>query len=904
MAPRYLLRSALLFFCLVGLSACGFAPGGQAHGCSGSACCRHDHARPAALGALGATLPTTLHPTPSAAVPTPTRRWSDAAGWPGGEVPAANAVVTILDGEVVLLDVSPPPLGGLTIAGGLVFDRSDLELTADHILVTGGLYIGSEQEPFAERAVITLTGDKAPDDGCLGGNYLALLDGTLELYGDPRGSSWTRLAADAAAGDDHIVVDDVTGWRVGDLLALASTDYYAADYSTNTVYDKQVEQRGVTGIEGNRLYLDAPLAYAHHGTAQTFAAGSGKANTVLQSRAEVARLTRNVTVQGSRETADPSSSNYRFGGQVMAMGQSRVRLDSIELTRMGQAGILLRYPVHWHLMGNAGEGSFVRNSSLHGLYNRCITIHGTNGVLLDGNAAHDTFGHCYFLEDGAETGNVLRGNLALQVRSPAAADALLPTDSGHMGPAAFWITNPANYLIGNVAASSQGSGFWYSLPEHPTGPSYAMFDGANIWPRRTPLGMFADNVAHSNNVDGLHVDRGPRAGSLRAETASYTPRVNPADRDSAPVQAEFTGFVAYKQRNAGAWFRGDSTVLRSALLVDNAVGVTFASRSSGLADSVIVGESSNLGTPESWEPVGADGRTLPKPWDPDVAIRGFEFYDGPVFVTNTHFEAFAPNGLRQAAGISVLDYTSFSLSPLSYASGLSFGSATNRVWLETRDMATYDAATTDSGEDGYRSAVFLDQDGSVTGTAGRYVTVMNPVLAAASCTYRAAWNANVCDGRYASLTLSDDGATGQGFAPLNLRRGNEATTHAMYGSPNGGPAEPNRHYRSIIRLGSEYAYEHTRGTPAEFSIGLGEVKAGDRLVVSVPYRGVESPAIYRDWWIDSRSLLPPYGSVASLRTGTETGYYLDAGSGRLYLLLMVQPGRDYARVTVCQTPGC
>lgn len=904
MAPRILIRSVLLLLCLAGLAACGFVPAGQAHGCAGSACCRHDHAQPAALGALGAALPATMQPTASAPVPTPTRRWSDPSGWHDGAVPAADATITIPHGEVVLLDVSPPPLGGLTIAGGLVFDRSDLELTADHILVTGGLYIGSEQEPFGERAVITLTGDKAPDDGCLGGNYLALLDGTLELYGNPTGTSWTRLAANAAAGDSSIVVDDVSGWRVGDLLAIASTDYYAADHSTDTVFDKQVEQRSVTGIEGKRLYLDAPLDYAHYGTAQTFAAGSGKANTVLQSRAEVARLTRNVTVQGGLETADPNSSNYRFGGQVMAMGQSRVRLDSVELTRMGQAGILLRYPVHWHLMGNAGESSFVRNSSLHGLYNRCITIHGTNGVLLDGNAAYDTFGHCYFLEDGAETGNVLRGNLALQVRAPSAANAILPTDSGHMGPAAFWITNPANYLLGNVAASSQGSGFWYALPEHPTGPSYAMFDGANTWPRRTPLGMFADNLAHSNNDDGLHVDRGPRAGSLKAEPTSYTPRINPVDRDSAPVQAEFTGFVAYKQRNAGAWFRGDSTVLRSALLVDNAVGVTFASRSSGLADSVIVGESANLGTAESWEPVGADGRTLPKPWKPELAIRGFEFYDGPVYVTNTHFEAFVPNGMRQAAGISVLDYTAFSMSPLSYAAGLSFEGDTNRVWLETRDMSNYDPATADSGEDGYRSAVFLDQDGSVAGTAGRYVTVMNPVLAATSCTYRADWNANVCDGRYASLTLSDDGPTGQGFAPLNLRRGSEATKHAMYGSPNGGPAEPNRHYRSIIRLGSEYAYEHTRGTSPDFSITLGEVRAGDRLVVSVPYRGAESPAIYRDWWIDSRNLLPPYGSAASLRAGSVSGYYLDAAAGRLYLLLMVQPDRDYARVTVCRTPGC
>ena len=64
---------------------------------------------------------------------------------------------------------------------------------------------------------------------------------------------------------------------------------------------------------------------------------------------------------------------------------------------MGQSGVLMRYPVHFHLQGEAALGSYVRNSSLHHLYNRCITIHGSSGVLLEDNAAYDTFGHCYFL---------------------------------------------------------------------------------------------------------------------------------------------------------------------------------------------------------------------------------------------------------------------------------------------------------------------------------------------------------------------------------------------------------------------------------------------------------------------------------------------------------------------------
>src|SRR5574342_868867 len=46
-------------------------------------------------------------------------RWSDAATWPDRKVPVAGDKVTIAKGQDVLLDVTPPALGGLTIDGKL-----------------------------------------------------------------------------------------------------------------------------------------------------------------------------------------------------------------------------------------------------------------------------------------------------------------------------------------------------------------------------------------------------------------------------------------------------------------------------------------------------------------------------------------------------------------------------------------------------------------------------------------------------------------------------------------------------------------------------------------------------------------------------------------------------------------
>lgn len=95
-----------------------------------------------------------------------------------------------------------------------------------------------------------------------------------------------------------------------------------------------------------------------------------------------------------------------------------------------------------------------------------FAIHGTNRLLVDGNVCYDHLGHGFFLEDGVEVDNVITNNLGLGTTS--LENGLLPSDDN---PATFWITNPDNTVDGNVAAGSEGTGFWYAFPEHPTGLS-------------------------------------------------------------------------------------------------------------------------------------------------------------------------------------------------------------------------------------------------------------------------------------------------------------------------------------------------------------------------------------------------------------------------------------------------
>src|SRR5262245_31093501 len=276
-------------------------------------------------------------------------RWSDAATWPDRQVPRAGDKVTIAQGKEVILDVSPPALGGLDIEGKLSFsNNADLELTTEWVMLHGELEIGTEARPHTRKATITLT-NTVPDEEPakdMGDRGIMIMGGTLNLHGD-RKNSWTKLAQTAAAGSTSIQVLDATGWRVGDEIVLASTDFDP----------RQAERRTISALKGNTITLDKKLDYMHF----------GKITFGVDERGEVGLLTRNIRIQGS---ADAEQSFQ--GGHVMAMGASKMFVEGVEFNRMGQNLTLARYPIHWHLIGDA-KGQYIRNAAIHDTFNRCVT---------------------------------------------------------------------------------------------------------------------------------------------------------------------------------------------------------------------------------------------------------------------------------------------------------------------------------------------------------------------------------------------------------------------------------------------------------------------------------------------------------------------------------------------------
>jgi cell surface hyaluronidase len=820
-------------------------------------------------------------------------RWSDANTWKtlGIAKPTSGSSLSIPKGTTVLLDQTPPALGTLSIDGALTFDRKDLELQARAIMVHGGtLQIGTALKPFEQRARITLTGPDAADETAnmgMGAKFIAVMNGgTLDLHGAPRGASWLKLGATANKGTKTITLERAPGWQVGDHLAIASSDYDP----------KQAEEAVISAISGASVTLETALKTMHYGQLQQFGAQT------LDERTEVALLDRNISIRGD----DLSTGGY--GGHIMIMDSSSAFLGGVELTRMGQQGKLRRYPIHFHMQGDAGQGSYLKDSSIHHAFNRCVTVHGTNKLEIKNNAAFDTIGHCYFLEDGAETGNTFDGNLGFMTRNATTGQALLPSDKDFPGAATFWIENPANTYRNNVAAGSEGVGFWYALPEQPTGPSSPskVPANANIWPRRTPLLEFSGNVAHSNGNTGLNVDNGPKA-DLSLDVAYYKPLENPADTNSKSVNANFKNFTAYKNRTRAAWFRGYNHTLSGAILADNAIGVTFASQESGLEDSTVIGETANLGSPQSWEAKGVDGRSLPRPWDDasgngkTFPIRGFEFYDGTVHVKRSTFHNFQPSSLRQASALSYLRFTAFDLSSKNTAEAVSF---TNALPTYLENAPEPDAANAsndlDDNADGYRSSVFVDADGSLAGIPGRSVVVSNPFLIDDTCQRMNGWNASVCSAKYARIQLENLDANPEVIAPVSLtRQDGSRPVHRILGAPRTGA---NTVFQATTIRGKTISVG-LNGMPAHTRLRIGNAEVGAWVRVNIPWTGEFYG--YKGYWInDQYNKMKAATSLAVLETGDGTGYWLENGVLSLKLQVQAKDARDWDTVDLCHTVEC
>ncbi len=323
-----------------------------------------------------------------------------------------------------------------------------------------------------------------------------------------------------------------------------------------------------------------------------------------------------------------------------------------------------------------------------------------------------------------------------------------------------------------MAAGSDVTGFWMSLPEHPQGQFEGTEISKTIWPRRTPFREFKGNVAHSN-YDSFMFDRNINPNNTFGVTGNaHMPKENPADPNSKTLETVFEDLTAYKNRNGGIWGRGEMHVFKNVKVADNAMGFTHASGNFGrdpftskVVDSLFVGETENVGNPRT-DAEKAYGRSLPKPQMPDFPIRGYEYYDYRHDVVNVTFRNYQDNATRKTGAISYLMYTSAGVSTENAIEGAKFVNA-KPVYFPPMERKW--------GNDNlngvaWKAAAIHDKDGSVGGVPNSYILFndgVNDSIATdkTACEIKPAWNAAVCTGDIGRLTFGGPGGVFGGGRP-------------------------------------------------------------------------------------------------------------------------------------------
>jgi hypothetical protein len=561
-------------------------------------------------------------------------RWSDPATWdqPGFRVATCNELdclcapmvpvegksVTIPPGARVLLDVDTPVLNGVMIHGELIFeDKAGVGLSAHWVMIMGensALRVGSEEVPFGNETHITLygteidenvSGEDAPWSS--GTKFLMAMDGgTLSLHGASREKrSWTKLDANAFAGDTTLTVEDAnTGWEVGDRIAIGPSGY---DY-------RDAADVIITAIEGAEITFEPPLHADHWGERQFYG------GTMVDQRAPVGLLSRNIRIQGAEDSLIPRSelSDFpgygpytdlpmdlplNFGAHVMIMGGLGGRpkafgyVEGVEFTRSGQVSLQGRYTFHWHWVGDA-DGQYFRNSSIHHAFHRGVNVHRTANVVVADNVTYKVNNHNYvWAEDGHDTeaNNQFLRNLAIHVLRQSHSEYPLAfgdrgTQANRVGTgpdpvkqeewraSGFWGRNPIHTLEGNhVAGVRDGMGYFYDI------------GGGSAFEPRLDLFMFRDNTVHS--VSDFH-------SGLALNNDLYPPATVGSGlfvRNRNEGEMHFEGLNAFKNK-LGVWLESNHHTVRDSVLSDNAGAIMmFQGR---IEDSLIVGITGN--------PVGRD----------------------------------------------------------------------------------------------------------------------------------------------------------------------------------------------------------------------------------------------------------------------------------------------------------
>uniref|UniRef100_A0A8C4T0Z0 hyaluronoglucosaminidase n=1 Tax=Erpetoichthys calabaricus TaxID=27687 RepID=A0A8C4T0Z0_ERPCA len=732
------------------------------------------------------------------------------------------------------------------------------------------------------------------------------------------------------------LADDGQSWRAGDTVVVASTDYSMYQAEEFTLIPCSTCAANQIKVQGKAKYLHI-----------------GEEVDGVDMRAEVGLLTRNIFVRGEMEPRCYGNEACKFfdfdtfGGHLKAeRGFKAVHIEGVEMMHMGQQS-MGHYPVHFHMNGDIDEKggynppTYAKDLSIHHCFSRCVTVHGSNGLLVKDVVGYDTLGHCFFTEDGAEERNTFDHCLGLLVK----AGTLLPsdrdskmcrgiTDGAYPGYVAkprqdcsatstFWMANPNNNVINCAAAGSEETGFWFIFHHVPTGPSEGLYSPGHS--EYMPLGQFINNRAHSNYRAGMILDNGVKTTEANEKDkrpflsligARYRPHKD-ADPFKPREPALVHHFIAYKNQDHGAWLRGGDVWLDDCQFADNGIGLTLASGGTfpdddgskqEVKNSLFVGESENRGMedPENqnWGPSGTDlnGRTLAR--GINFPVRGLQIYDGPINVQNCTFRKFVALNGRHTSAFGFRMNNTWQSCPNNNVTDIIFEDVpiTSRVffgepgpWFNKMDM------------DGDKTTIFHDIDGSVSEYPGAFlVKDDNYLVRHPDCIDIPDWRGAICSGHFAQIYIQ-----ARNPADLNMKiMKDEYPEHPLILEGALGKTNHYQQYQPVVTLQRGYTIHWDQAAPEDLTIWLINFKRDDWIQVGFCYPKGTHFSIISD--IHSRLTKQTLKTGIFLRTFQRDKlvhghpgrgyYYWDEDAGLLFLRLKAHNEKD--EVAFCSVKGC
>ena len=367
--------------------------------------------------------------------------------------------------------------GGFMVPAGELWEIVGLVTTNGNVVVEGTLRMraGAELRFVDVNEGAFVGGGMAPIASDVG--LWVINDGVVDAKGSGK-SSWTRAQGALTAGQSQVTVDAALAWKPGDVLVFAPTRKETSwtgsgrftGYSTRRIVSVEGAAPAVVTLDGP-LQSSHPVPVDQHGRSYP---------------AEVLNLTRDVKITGT-----PGGRSH----VIFAQANKPIVWRDVELAHLGVPGVLGRYPLHVHMMGEASAGSTFERVVAHDCGNHAFVPHTSHGVTFSECVAHQVDSDAFWWDQGA----VVTNDLVWRLCVASAVDGGYRTGGFNLGPSDH---GRRNTIEDCVAFGIQGDG-GVDLSGRNSNDSAGF-----LWPEEDDgdidwVWVFRRNVAHNNRHNGL-----------------------------------------------------------------------------------------------------------------------------------------------------------------------------------------------------------------------------------------------------------------------------------------------------------------------------------------------------------------------------------------------------------------